>query len=316
MSTIIRNTASGTSARIYRWNDLILRTPIIKRIMPDQKKICQIGDPRTADSTGSLRGGFHGNNTYSNTVESVGHQVLNFMINGRPQWVDASRNHDPEFVWYQGAYSTSASSIQSGVWMSESYASFPGFHFTLPSVSSPLSIKGVKVYYLNMGCTLAFGAAINKNANNMNIKDCGFADWSQCWCQFHVLNTATCNYHPMDLINNSPYDEIDLIESGGRGDYREYRDLFLLAPMGVTDGCIPTLTNPLRQSYTMSANTMAHFKQNGAGWIVPMFNPYMNNLNPTIDYRPKLIYNTTGTDNYWGCVSLRDVYIDVMIDIA
>ena len=133
----MRNGGSGTAARIYRWNDLILRTPIVKRILPDQKKICQIGDPRTADSMGYLRGGFIGSGTYINVVQSVGYQLVNQWINGTPQWLDASGNHDPEFVWYQGAYATAAQTIWNGKVMSEAYASIPGFHFTLPTVSSP-----------------------------------------------------------------------------------------------------------------------------------------------------------------------------------
>lgn len=315
MGIIIRN--AQTNGTIGRKVDTILRTPIVKRIYPDQKKICQIGDPRTADATGALRGGFHASTTYSNDVQAVGYQMVNFMINGQPQWIDASQNHDPEFVWYQGAYATSASTIQQGKFMSEAYASFPGFHFTMPNISSPLAIQQVTVYYLNMGTPLAFGPAISGNAANKNITQSGIGDWNLGpICHFHVLNTPTCNYHPMDINANSPEDPINISTHGSTGDFRGYRDLFLLAPMGTTDGCIPTLTNPVRDSYTMSATTMAHFTQNGAGWIVPTYHVYMNSLNPSEDYRPKFLYNQTGQDNYWGCMSLRDVYIDVYIDIA
>lgn len=311
----MRNTASGSAARMYRWNDYILRSPIIKRILPDQKKICQIGEPRSADSMGYLRAGFQAGNTWNTSVQACGYQVINHLINGTPRWLDASTgNHDPELVWYQGAYATGAQTIQQGKWMSEAYTSFPGFHFTLPSMSSPWSIKEITVYYLNMGATLAYGPSIDGNANNTNIRN-AIGDWGNCWVHFHVLNTPTCNYHPMDIINNSPYDTVDLSTVGSRGDFKGYRDLFLLAPMGVTDGCIPTLTNPVRQTYTMSATSMAHFTQNGAGWIVPTYHPYLNALNPSEDYRPKLIQNEQGTDNYWGSFSLRDVYIDVLFDI-
>lgn len=168
-----------------------------------------------------------------------------------------------------------------------------------------------------MGTTLAFGPAINGNTANKNITASGIGDWNLGFiCNFHVLNTPTCNYHPMDIIVNSPSDEINISTVGSSGDFRGYRDIFLLAPMGTTDGCIPTLTNPARESYTMSATTMAHFLQNGAGWIVPTYHPTMNVLNPSEDYRPKIIYNQTGIDNYWGCASLRDVYIDVYIDVV
>lgn len=313
MSTIIRNTASGGAAQIYRYNGSILRTPVTLRVTPDQKKICQIGDPRSADNMGYLRAGFQGGNTYQTTVESVGYQLLYQIVNGTPQWLDASGNHDPEFVWFQGAYATGAQTIANGKFMSEAYASFPGFHFTLPQAAVG-HVKDVIVYFLNMGCTFAYGQAYNNNnPNNKNIKsaDYGFdGDWYQ---PFHVLNSTTCNYHPMDINNNSPYDSINLSQYGATGDFKGYRDLFTNAPLGVVDGCIPTLTNPVRQSYTMSASTRSHFIQNGAGWIVPTIHPAITS---TSYYRPCSGYGGAGIDNYWACVSLRDIYIDVQLDIG
>lgn len=109
MGVIIRN--SQYNGTIGRKVDTIIRTPIIVSILPDQSKICQIGDPRTADGMGYLRGGFHGNSTWYNSVESVGYQMINQLINGSPTWMDASGAHEPEMIWYQGAYASSASTI-------------------------------------------------------------------------------------------------------------------------------------------------------------------------------------------------------------
>lgn len=314
MGTIVRNNGSGTAARIYRWNDLILRTPIVKRILPDQKKICQIGDPRTADAQGYLRGGFIGSGTYINVVQSVGYQLVYHWINGTPLWLDASGNHDPEFVWYQGAYATAAQTIWNGKVMSEAYASIPGFHFTFPTVSSPFQITGIKVYFLNQGCVWAYGQAYNNNnPNNKNIKNADYGGFSSgAVMGFHVLNTPTCNYHPMDIAINSPYDEIQISDYGSAGDFKGWRDIFTNAPLGTVDGCIPTLTNPVRQSYNMGASALAHFTSNGAGWIVPTWLPTMAS---TTDYYPRSGWGGTGTNNYWACISLRDVYIDVEYDV-
>lgn len=314
MGTIVRNGGSGTAARIYRWNDLILRTPIVKRILPDQKKICQLGDPMTADSQGYLRGGFQASNTYITSVQSVGYQLVNHWINGTPQWLDAWGNHDPEFVWYQGAYATGAQTIWNGKYMSEAYASIPAFHFTLPTAQTGFSIKGVTVYYLNMGCVWAYGQAYNNNnSNNKNIKNADYGGFpSGMVMGFHVLNTPTCNYHPMYIANNSPYDEIQIADVGSTGDFKGWRDIFLKAPLGTVDGCIPTLTTPVRKSFNMSASTMAHFISNGAGWIVPTWFP---TITSSTDYLPKSGWGGSGADNYWACVSLRDIYIDVEYDV-
>lgn len=73
MSKIIRNTATGAAARMYRWNGYILRTPITLHLLPDQKKIYQIGDESTRGADGYLHGGFRGGNTYYTTVEQVGY---------------------------------------------------------------------------------------------------------------------------------------------------------------------------------------------------------------------------------------------------
>ena len=80
MGVIIRN--SQSNGTIGRKVDTIIRTPITKRIYPDQKKICQIGDPHTIDSGGGLRGGYKLNGTWSEVVERVGYNMLNYMING------------------------------------------------------------------------------------------------------------------------------------------------------------------------------------------------------------------------------------------
>lgn len=313
MGVIIRNSQSnGTIARRV---DTILRTPIIKRIFPDQKKICQIGDPKSIDSAGYITTGYQGGSTYESVVENVGYQMINQLINGQPRWLDASSAHDPEFVWYQGAYATSATDIATGKYMSEAYSSFPGFHFTMPNIQPPLAIIQVVVYYLNMGTTLAFGPAISRNARNMNITQSGVGNWNLgVTCHFHVLNTPTCNYHPMDINNNSPDDAINISTVGSTGDFRGYRDIFAKSPLGTVDGCIPTLTNPVVQSYSMSANTLAHFTQNGAGWIVPTYHPWMDPNNPSGDFFPNFGYSISGQDNSWGCASLRDVFIDVVID--
>lgn len=312
MSTIIRNTASGGAAQIYRYNGSILRTPLTIRVLPDQKKICQIGEPRSADNMGYLRAGFQVNYTYAATVESVGYRLVNEIVNGTPQWLDASGNHDPEFVWFQGAYATGAQTIANGKFMSEAYASFPGFHFTLPQAAIG-HVKNVIVHFLNMGCTFAYGPAIDGNANNKNIKSADYSFEGDVFLPFHVLNSATCNYHPMDINNNSPYDSVEVSQYGSVGDFRGYRDIFTNAPLGVVDGCIPTLTNPVRQSYTMSASTRSHFIQNGAGWIVPTVHPVITS---TSNYGPCSGYGGDGTNNYWACVSLRDIYIDVQLDIG
>jgi len=198
--------------------------------------------------------------------------------------------------------------------MSEAYASIPGFHFTLPPVSAPFAISGVTVYYLNMGCVWAYGKAYGGNANNKNMLNADYGGFGNgVGMDFHVLNTPTVNYHPMDIANNTPFDRITISTNHSVGDYTGWRDIFLNAPLGVVDGCIPTLTTPIRQWYSMESSTLSHFTQNGAGWIVPTATP---TIASSTDYSPRSGWGGDGANNYWACISLRDIYVDVLIDVA
>lgn len=178
---------------------MILRSPLTIHLRPDQKKIYQIGDESTRGADGYLHGGFRGGNTGASTVQLVGYQLINHMINGTPRWLDASGTHDPEFVWYQGAYSTSAPYVSQGKNLSEAYAALAGFHFTLPTLARG-HVASVKVNFLNMGCVWAYGPAIDESSRNKNITAADYG-WSDAWWQpFHFLNTETCNYH-QSIIN-------------------------------------------------------------------------------------------------------------------
>ena len=167
------------------------------------------------------------------------------MINGTPRWLDASGTHDPEYVWYQGAYSTSAPYVSQGKYMSEAYAALAGFHFSLPQAAVG-HVSSVEVFYLNMGATFAYGPAIDLNSRNKNIKNSDYG-WTggEWYVPFHFLNTETCNYH-QTVINTFPYDSSPVSDVGGAGDFRGKRDLWVLGGgAGSVDGYIPTLTNPV-----------------------------------------------------------------------
>ena len=132
---VCSNVSTARSRHLYKSNDgHLVRTPIIKRLNPDQWKIYQVFPPAAVGTGGYATGGWQGGNTYSTTVTSVCYQMVYDMIYANHQWLDAAGAHDPEMVWYQGAYATGASTINQGKFMSEAFASFPAFHFTIPSV--------------------------------------------------------------------------------------------------------------------------------------------------------------------------------------
>lgn len=309
MSTILRDNNNV----IWRWNNQILRSPIVMTLLPDQKKIYQIGDPRSLGSDGYLHNGFRYNGTSRTAVVTVGRNLVNQMINGTPRWLDASGPHDPEFVWYQGAYSTSNNYISYGKNQSEAYAALAGWHFTIPSQYRG-HVKFVTVDFLNMGAVWAYGVARwgNRANKNINQADYGWYGWNQ---PIFVLNTPTCNYHQLYINNNFPYDSVDITQYGSQGSFMGSRNLWAIGDTSDKDGYIPTLTNPVRQTYNLGSTTFQSFIKNNGGWILPSIIP----VEGYDDYLPRCGWSeseTPSTNNYWACISLRDVVVHIGLDIG
>lgn len=233
------------------------------------------------------------------------------MIYGRPVWKDASGAHDPEYVWYQGAYATSRNTQPATVTMSEAYAAICAFHFTVPQ-SARGRIQSVYVNFLNMGATWAYGLPGNSANKNIRNADYGW-DTSSGYvfpAAFHLLNSTTPNYHMMDINANSPYDLVDIGQIGGSGSFTGRRDLWQITG---GQGYIPTLTTPQRTRFEMGATTKAQFISSNGGWVVPTFNPRELPGEPE-PYRPASGWGGDGTNNYWACVSLRDVKVEIVIE--
>lgn len=312
MGFLIRQNISGAKLARHASQNLLLRTPITLTLNPDDKWVLQMGDPRSIGADEYLHGGFSGGGTNWTTVQNVGFQLINEIINGTPPWRNANGPHDPEFVWYQGAYSTSKPYVSTSMVTCEAYAQFAGYHFTLPSNLSS-AVTSIQVQFLNMGCCWAYGPAINKNAANKNLAQADYG-WSSPWIQqFHFGFEQTCKYHPMTINNQWPYIEKDIMTGiGGQGDFRGERDLWVLGGgAGSVDGRIPTLTNPVTMTVPVTDAIRDQIKQKGHCWVVPTFHPYYNS---STDYGPNCGEQGDGNNNYWACVSLRLVQLQVTID--
>ena len=312
MGFLIRQNISGAKLARHASQKLLLRTPITVTLNPDDKWILQIGDPRSIGYDEYLHSGFTGGGTYWTTVQSVGGQLIYEMLNGTPLWRVANGPHDPEFVWYQGAYATSKPYVSTSINTCEAFAQFPGYHFTIPSNLSS-AITSIQVQFLNMGCCWAYGPAINKNANNKNLAQADYG-WSSPWLQqFHFGFESTCKYHPMTINNQWPYIEKDIMTGiGGQGDFRGERDIWVLGGgAGSVDGRIPTLTNPVTMNVPVTDSIRDQIKSKGHCWVVPTFHPYYNSSE---NYGPYSGAAGDGSNNYWACVSLRLVQLKVIID--
>ena len=80
-----------------------------------------------------------------------------------------------------------------------------------------------------MGATWAYGLPGNSANKNIRNADYGWDTTSGGYVfpvTFHLLNSATPNYHMMDINANSPYDEYDIGQVGGTGNFAGTRDLW------------------------------------------------------------------------------------------
>lgn len=311
MGILIRTSPTNGSLTRHRTQNLLLRTPIITTLNPDQRKVYQIGDPNKRAWDGYSTGGFTGGTTDSYVVNNVGYQLINEALNGTPLWLDASGSHDPEMVWYQGAYSTCAPYISSGKLQSEAYAQLAGFHFTVPNGLKD-AITYAEVQFLNMGATFAYGPATDQSARNKNIKngDYGWEGEEDWHTHFHFNTTQTCNYHQVRIMNEWPYQTFGLSHVGGNGDFRGIRKLWENGMTASIDGYIPTLTNPVVEKIRLDTSNFNMLKNAGHLWVVPMFHPELQGMT----YIPRSGWGGDGKNNYWACASLRDVKLRVVID--
>lgn len=107
-----------------------------------------------------------------------------------------------------------------------------------------------------------------------------------------------------------------MADVGGAGDFRSDRDIWVIGgSAGTVDGRIPILTNPVTQTYTPNSTIISRFVNNNGGWFVPSITPTLNSLN---DYRPMSGWSPDPNNriNYWACASLRDITVDVTLDLG
>ena len=311
MGILIRNKESNGKLARHSSLKLLLRTPIVVTLNPDTRDLLQFGNPRTLDAAGYCTQGFTGGTRDAYVVQNVGYQLINHMLNGTPRWMKATGGtHDPEYVWYQGAYSTSNPYQSTGRLLSEAYAQMYGCHFTIPNQYRG-KITRFQVQFVNMGATFAYGPAIDHNPANKNIKnaDYGWTGGNGFIVPFHYTFNENCYYH-LSVVNTWPHDEYDIGQVGGNGDFRGERDLWTLGGgAGSVDGRIPTLTNHQTTWFNMRQDIQDTLKQRNSIWIVPSFHPYSG-----ADYRPCSGFGGDGSNNYWACASLHDIKLRLIID--
>ena len=107
----------GNGTKLYRRASKLVRTPITITLQPDQRAVYRCaGVWKQQGSVWWPDGGFVAQNTMAN-VASVGYDCLQAYAqhsDTRVGWSTVNTSHDPETVWYHGAYATGAATAAGG----------------------------------------------------------------------------------------------------------------------------------------------------------------------------------------------------------
>ena len=298
----------GNGTNLYRRTSnagaRLVRTPISINLNPDQMAVYQV--PGTWKQSGNVwwpDGGFIDTNTISN-IQAVGFNCLNAFISHSDQrigWGPVTGGHLPETVWYQGAYATSAQTLQGALNSCEAYLQLGAYHFSIPESLHNLNITNITVKFVNGGGIQCYQSPAAHSSSNTWLQ--GYGDWGQYFMPF-VVTTDLGHYQS---LASTAYDaQIDILSSRATQP-RGARDLWDFGS-STRDGGIPTMQTPVQQSYNMGGTSLSVFNQNKGSWVVPFINA---NINTMSDYGPSYWNPNNG---FWASFSIWDLKLTVTID--
>ena len=293
--------AHSTSKHYLKRSSHLVKTPIKITLQPDERAFYSVAGSYSNQWPAA---GFIGQNTQTG-VKNVGSSCVgSYLIPTQSNqiWRKVTTSHDPEMVWYQGAYATSAGTLAAALTSGEAYIQLCGYHFSVPAGLADLDVTGIKVSFTSGGGVQIYQSAAGHSTNNSALK--GKYDFST----WNVPFTVTPNLvKPSDLMQ-LPYDTGPdiLADAGG---FVGTRDLWGFGSSN-RDGGIATLTTPVTKSFNMGSSTVAAFNANKGGWIVPYVYASNSQGINIFGYYPYYIPNNPG---WWGCVSLWGLSIEISL---
>ena len=287
----------GNGSHLYRRDSHLVRTPIKLSLTPDDRAYYSVAGEYT-DAHWPAHG-FIEQNTYDN-VWAMGAACIQAYLNptsALQMWRQVSSSHDPETVWYQGAFATSASSMALSYESCEAYMQLGAYHFSIPQALSALTVTRATVKFINGGGARAYQSASVQSANNATLK--GQYDFNTWFMPFAVGQSLV---HPSQL-GQLPWDRpIDILAETGT--FRGARDLWGFSGTS-RDGGIVTLNTPVLRSYDLGQYTLANFDAYKGGWVIPYIDAvYSGSRN----YYP---YFVTPDNGYWGSVAVWGLTMEV-----
>jgi len=294
--------AHSTSKHYLRRASHLVRTPIKITLQPDERAYYSVAGSYSSSSWPAA--GFIAANTQAG-VRSVGSScVSNYLIptNSKQIWRKVSTSHDPETVWYQGSYATSAPSLSGALTSGEAYIQLGAYHFTVPAGLADLDVTGVKVSCTSGGGVQTYQSAAAHSSYNTPLK--GAYDFDS-WVIPFAVTQELVKYS--DLVGKPHDNGFDILADTGA--VVGARDLWAFGSAD-RDGGVATLSSPVAKSYSMGAATLADFNANRGGWIVPYVNASTSQGINVFGYYPYYIPSNPG---WWGCISLWGLTVEVSL---
>jgi len=192
---------------LYRRSSMLVRTPITLTLQPVEMAYYSVAG--TYGSNNYPDTGFIAENTLAN-VKQMGYEMLRQYASPtdpRQIWRQVNTSHQPETVWYQGAFATSAKTIAQTYTKCEAYGQLGAYKFQLPQGLRGLQVTDAIVKWTNGGAVIAYQSAGNKSSQNALWRNSSLTTDKTWFMNFAATTTLGT---PSNIYLNNPSDSIEL----------------------------------------------------------------------------------------------------------
>lgn len=331
MANLISN-----GARLYRYNNQLLRTPLIVNLSLAPIEAAQYDVAQHFTQQIPTRG-FVGEAPHITYATKVGSYMRDTYLGfkqalGPIIWRsnNAFPNIDPGFIFYQGTYSTSTATNYP-----EAYMTLPAYRFEIPEKYDQFQVVGGTLNLMHGGTILQKNAAwtTQTNANYMPQFAANAANWLMNgfdeWRYPLPVNIGWFSdlYHPYNM-NQDAIQTFDATTNDTQGylNQGEYnaKEYWISWPggQGVTyyDGCIPITTNPWVQQVPLDSNMLAAMNSNRVGWIPALIDVDSDGNDDNVSNYDYPVWVPSSSDQraagFWLCCNFWGFSLNVQLALV
>lgn len=318
----------GNGSHLYRRSSHLVRTPIVKTITlaPDEMAYYDVaGSYNSAMPTA----GVIADSEHYSQIALVGKKMRKYYLNQttRPSqyqiWRQVTTSHEPEFIFYQGAYSTAAGNTRP-----EAFMKLCAYHFTIPAQYAPLAVASATLKITHGGTILQhYGATVQTvvssympqfaaNASTSLLE--ANSEWRTGWVQqfglYQTLNNEPSQMHEQALQDITL--DTHLTQGTLNNGVTNGRLIWDNTYVSYTDGYIPVTNSPWVQSVALEADMLYALNGNRGGWIVGTPN-VSTSTNASADTANDYPFYDPGSSNpaWWLCCSYWGFALQVTLSI-